>query len=116
MDNLRPYLRGHILEVGIGHGHYSTILGEYGDYLGVDHDEQSVAEARALFRNRAFAVCDILDRAQLRALLPAGANAIVSINVLEHIEDDRTAVAKSRRRAQTRRPPAPLRAGTNDTL
>jgi 2-polyprenyl-3-methyl-5-hydroxy-6-metoxy-1,4-benzoquinol methylase len=93
VDNFRPYLGGHILEVGIGHGHYSTLLAECGDYLGIDHDEQSVAEARVAFPGRAFAVCDILDGAKLRAFLPRGPDAIVSINVLEHIEDDRTAIA-----------------------
>src|SRR5437868_2455176 len=60
VDNFRPYLRGRILEVGIGHGHYSTLLGEYGSYIGVDHDMESVAEAQATFPDRDFAACDIL--------------------------------------------------------
>jgi SAM-dependent methyltransferase len=93
VDNFRPYLRGHILEVGIGHGQYSTLLGERGDYIGIDHDSDSVAEAKAACPRRAFATCDVLDRAQLRSLIPNGADAIVSINVLEHIDDDRTAIA-----------------------
>jgi SAM-dependent methyltransferase len=93
VDTFRPYLKGRILEVGIGHGHYSALLGACGDYLGIDHDEASVAEAKAAFPNTQFAPCDILDREQLRALLPEGADAIVSINVLEHIEDDATAIA-----------------------
>ncbi len=93
VDNFRPYLKGQILEVGIGHGHYSMLLGECGDYIGIDHDRESVAEAQAAFPDRAFAACDILDRAQLRTLIPDGADAIVSINVLEHIDDDRTAIA-----------------------
>jgi SAM-dependent methyltransferase len=93
VDNFRPYLKGRILEVGIGHGHYSTMLGECGDYLGIDHDKASVAEARVAFPDRAFAVCDILERGQLRTLVPEGADAIVSINVLEHIEDDETAIS-----------------------
>jgi hypothetical protein len=37
--------------------------------------------------------CDFIDRPQLRSLIPNGADAIVSINVLEHIDDDRTAIA-----------------------
>jgi SAM-dependent methyltransferase len=93
VDNFRPYLSGRILEVGIGHGYYSTLLGECGDYIGVDHDADSVAEAQAAFPNRAFAACDIMDRAKLRTLFPDGVDAIVSINVLEHIDDDRMAIA-----------------------
>ena len=31
---------GRILEVGIGHGHYSVLFGECGEYLGVDLDEE----------------------------------------------------------------------------
>jgi SAM-dependent methyltransferase len=93
VGGFRPYLEGRILEVGIGHGHYSTLLGAHGDYLGIDHDNDSVAQARAAFPDRAFATCDILDRGQLRALLPQGADAIVSINVLEHIQDDGMAIS-----------------------
>jgi SAM-dependent methyltransferase len=88
----RPYLKGRIVEVGIGHGHYCTLLQQYGRYLGVDIDQDSVAEARALFPTAEFAACDILDEGRLRALLPEGADAIISINVLEHIEDDARAV------------------------
>ena len=74
-------------------GQYCTLLQRYGDYLGVDIDEDSVAEARELFPTAEFAACDILDEGRLKALLPDGADAIISINVLEHIEDDARAVA-----------------------
>src|SRR5436190_19844337 len=70
VDTFRPYLRGRILEVGIGHGHYSAFLGECGQYLGVDLDEESVAAARANFPARRFEHCDILNRLQLHALSP----------------------------------------------
>jgi len=100
VGTFRPYLRGRILEVGIGHGHYSTRFAKFGSYLGIDVSEASVTLATSAFRlppsafrEMQFARCDILDRAQLRGLLPDGANAIVSINVLEHIEDDATAIA-----------------------
>jgi len=92
VQTFSPYLRGRILEVGIGHGHYSTRLAGYGEYLGIDLSESSVAYARANFPDQKFAACDILDRSQLRALLPSNVDAIVSINVLEHIEDHSTAI------------------------
>ena len=33
IDQFQPYLRGQIVEVGFGHGHYSGLLSEFGDYL-----------------------------------------------------------------------------------
>jgi SAM-dependent methyltransferase len=69
-----------------------VLLGQCGQYLGIDLDEESVAAARATFPARRFERCNILDRSRLHALLPEGADAVVSINVLEHIEDDATAI------------------------
>ncbi|WP_157809935.1 class I SAM-dependent methyltransferase [Bradyrhizobium canariense] len=93
IDQFRPYLKGQIVEVGFGHGHYSEMLSEFGDYWGLDHDRDSVERAKQTMLGRNFAVCDILVREQLRSLFPEGVDAVFSINVLEHIEDDATAVA-----------------------
>jgi SAM-dependent methyltransferase len=92
VGEFRPYLRGKILEVGIGHGNYCTLLREYGDYLGVDLDKESVSAAKRNFPGLAFAECNILDLATIEQLLPNGADSIISLNVLEHIEDDAAAV------------------------
>jgi SAM-dependent methyltransferase len=93
IEQFRPYLRGQIVEVGFGHGHYSDMLSQFGDYCGLDHDRESVENARKAMPDRKFAVCDILIREQLRAQFPDGVDAVFSINVLEHIEDDATAIA-----------------------
>jgi SAM-dependent methyltransferase len=93
IDQFRPYLKGQIVEVGFGHGHYSEMLGRFGDYCGLDHDGNSVEQARKAMPHRRFAVCDILVPDQLRSLFSAGVDAMFSINVLEHIEDDATAIA-----------------------
>ena len=93
IDQFRPYLKGKILEVGFGHGHYSDMLSKFGDYCGVDHDRESVENARRTMPGRNFAVCDILVQEQLRSLFPAGVDAVFTINVLEHIEDDAIAIA-----------------------
>jgi SAM-dependent methyltransferase len=87
-----PYLRGRILEVGIGHGSFAPKLRQHGDYMGIDIDAVSVTDARARYPEARFAVCDILDATSLKAILPDGADAIVSANVLEHIDDDRRAL------------------------
>ena len=93
IDQFRPYLKGQIVEVGFGHGHYSGMLSEFGDYWGLDHDRDSVEHAKKAMHGRKFAVCDILVQEQLRSLFPDGVDAVFTINVLEHIEDDATAVA-----------------------
>jgi SAM-dependent methyltransferase len=93
LNSFQPYLKGHIVEVGIGHGHYGNFLSDCGDYLGIDHDAQSIAAAKVTFPDRAFATCDFLDPSELRKAVPDGADAIVTINVLEHIEDDARAIA-----------------------
>lgn len=93
VDQFRPYLKGGIVEVGFGHGLYSRVLGELGDYCGVDHDRESVERAASAMPDRKFAVCDILIRDQLSSLFPEGVDAVFTINVLEHIEDDATAIA-----------------------
>ena len=87
------FLHGNILEIGIGHGSYCSLLRTRGQYLGIDIDAESVTDAQARFPGVPFAQCDILDLAVLRALIPEGANAVVMINVLEHIENDQEALA-----------------------
>jgi SAM-dependent methyltransferase len=87
-----PYLQGRILEVGIGHGSFAPLLRQHGAYVGIDIDADSVGYARQRFPGDEFAVCDILDESNLKTILPNGADAIISINVLEHIEDDHRAL------------------------
>lgn len=88
----RPYLHGAIVEVGIGHGGYYEALATYGEYLGIDVDERAVLAARKRFPKGVFANADILQPRFLAELLPGNADSIVSINVLEHILDDQTAL------------------------
>jgi SAM-dependent methyltransferase len=93
ISQFEPYLKGQIVEIGFGHGQYSEVLSKFGDYCGLDHDRDSVEQAKAAMPGRNFAVCDILVREQLRSLFPAGVDTVFTINVLEHIEDDATAIA-----------------------
>ncbi len=93
VDQFRAYLRGRILEVGIGHGSYCEVLAHHGDYVGIDIDEAEVRSSRALFPDRSFETCDITDRDQIASVIPDGADSILCLNVIEHIEDDGKAVA-----------------------
>jgi SAM-dependent methyltransferase len=88
-----PHLHGDIVEVGIGHGSYFQKLSQYGRYVGIDIDARSVLEAQQRFPDTRFAQADILQPGFLKDLLPEKADAIVSINVLEHVADDAAALA-----------------------
>jgi SAM-dependent methyltransferase len=88
----KPYLHGDIVEVGIGHGGYYTYLSKYGSYLGLDIDERSIAAARQQYPAGNFAFADILHPEFLSDFLPNKADAVVCLNVLEHIGDDKTAI------------------------
>jgi SAM-dependent methyltransferase len=92
LSPFKPYLRGNIVEVGIGHASYFEAIRPYGNYVGIDIDERSVAEARTRFPAARFERADILQPGFLATLFPAGADGILSLNVLEHIEDDARAV------------------------
>jgi SAM-dependent methyltransferase len=87
-----PYLQGRILEIGIGHGSFAPLLRQYGSCVGIDIDQDSGTDARQRFPGDEFAVCDVLDESNLKNVPPNGADTIISINVLEHIEDDHRAL------------------------
>lgn len=91
VHSFEPWLAPPILEIGIGHGRYCELFRRYGDYLGVDHDPECVARARLQFPGLRFETLDVLDRAAVSALPSMG--SIVSMNVFEHIDDDRLAIA-----------------------
>lgn len=93
ISGFRNHLRGKIIEVGIGHGSYCTELSDYGEYLGLDLDEKSVEDAARRFPSSRFAQCDILDISRLESVVGGKADSILSVNVLEHIEDDQRAIA-----------------------
>lgn len=92
ISGFRNHLRGKIVEVGIGHGSYCTELSRYGEYLGLDLDEKSVEAAARRFPTSKFAQCDILDIVRLESVVGGKADSILSVNVLEHIEDDQRAI------------------------
>lgn len=92
LSPFRPYLHGDIVEVGIGHASYFEALKSCGNYLGIDIDERSVADATRRFPDTRFARADILQPGFLDAILPQKADAILSVSVLEHIEDDARAI------------------------
>lgn len=88
---LAPFLHGEILEVGLGHGGYVSELAKFGRYTGLDLDPAAVAEAESRHPSCRFVSADIADTSFAQQF-DAAFDAIVCINVLEHIEDDRIAL------------------------
>jgi SAM-dependent methyltransferase len=91
LSPFKPHLHGNVVEVGIGHGSYYEALSPLCAYVGIDIDERCVTEAKKRFPQGRFERADILEPKFLESVLPGGADGILTVSVLEHIEDDRTA-------------------------
>jgi SAM-dependent methyltransferase len=91
---IAPYFGRRVLEIGCGLGNFARHLTDRELYLGTDVAPDSVRHVRRLYRDRenmcAVAV-DVTDPGfvDLARMLP---DTVFSLNVLEHIEDDRGAL------------------------
>lgn len=92
LDGFRPWFGRRLLEVGLGHGGYRRFLPPGIDYVGVDLDPDSVAQARARHPGGAYVVGDVTDPALAGRLPPGAIDTVLCVNVLEHIERDADAV------------------------
>ncbi|MCZ7547443.1 MAG: class I SAM-dependent methyltransferase [Anaerolineae bacterium] len=99
LEQVRPYLGQRILEVGCGHSNLTAPLLRGRELVvATDQDAASVAKVRARFPDAANLVthtADITDPAVLD-LARYRLDTVVCLNVLEHIEDDITALAHMR--------------------
>ncbi len=86
---LRPYLGSRILEIGCGTGNLTGYLARHGRVMAVDMHGGYLAEARRrLGRLKGLAFRKVNLERPLSPLRPFGADTIVCVNVLEHIQDD----------------------------
>lgn len=97
LEAFRPFLGRRILEVGCGVGSVLALLAPRERLFGVDVEPEILAAAAARFRERpefGFARLDAarLSAADLDALRAERFDTLVSLNVLEHIEDDAAAL------------------------
>ncbi|WP_439409342.1 methyltransferase domain-containing protein [Bradyrhizobium sp. DASA03076] len=51
LDSFSTYVSAPILEIGVGHGSYATVLCDHGSYTGIDIDPESVELARQQLRS-----------------------------------------------------------------
>lgn len=89
-EQFRPYVRGRVAEVGAGIGTYSERIAAQGvdDLLLIEPEPACAARLRTSFANVAE---ETLPAAP--SLRPDDRDLVVALNVVEHIEDDRAAVA-----------------------
>ncbi len=92
LESFSGYLAAPVLEIGVGHGSYASLLRNYGEYIGVDIDPASVDEARERFPDLDFRVVDITSPEMVALASERKVKTIVCLNVIEHIEDDAKAV------------------------
>jgi len=96
-EQCKPYLGARVLEVGSGVGNISKYLLQKPFALLTDYSEHYVAELRNKFghlKNIKTSVLDLLDEDSVQKLnSQLKIDTILSLNVLEHIKDDRTAIA-----------------------
>lgn len=90
---VRPYLAGPILEIGSGFGTYTEMLLEHGPVIGVDIDEQCLADLAIRFQGRDLQTLrlDLNDLDAVRATSRFGFRSAFSTNVFEHVENDEAA-------------------------
>ena len=92
---IRPWLGGRVLELGAGIGNMTQQLaGGRKRYVATDIDEEHLARQRVRFRGRPnveIRKCDLC-RADDFAGLHGAFDTVVCLNVVEHVEDDLTAL------------------------
>jgi SAM-dependent methyltransferase len=87
---IQPHLRGHLLEIGAGHGTFSAQLAELGPLVVSEPSERAVAILRERFAHRRDIEVVQADLASVTAARRY--DGIVMLNVLEHLEDDSLAL------------------------
>jgi SAM-dependent methyltransferase len=85
-EMLDPYLKGEILEVGAGHGTLTERLVRRGHVVASDLSPRCVAELRGRFDGHRG--IEVVEADGASAAAGRQFDAIVMVNVLEHIEDD----------------------------
>ncbi len=95
MEAFAPFVRGHVVEYGAGTGTISQRLASLADKLTlVEPSANLAATLRTKFRDdRKVEVIDQTLEQHVVKMGDAAVDTVVMVNVLEHIEDDRQALA-----------------------
>lgn len=93
LDTFSAYFGRRVLEVGLGHGAFRHRISDLDLYVGIDIDRDSVAEAERANPRDMYRVMNIADTAAVQELARLSLDTVMCFNVLEHIDDESTAVA-----------------------
>lgn len=95
LEQFRPYLGKRVADVGCGLGNFTEALLDRDFYLGIDLDEELLAELRNNYGGTPKVKTLTLDATSPtfpETLREHGIDTIICANVIEHIEHDRKAV------------------------
>ena len=92
MKKFTPYLRGEILEVGCGIGNFSKALTKYGQVWAIDINQNYLKKIRERISQRIIVGYGDIEKGRY-FFNKKTFDAIVCLNVLEHIKDDNKAIA-----------------------
>jgi SAM-dependent methyltransferase len=96
METLAPFVRGNVIEFGAGTGTVSERLAPLADKLTlVEPSSEFAASLRSRFSGQP--TIEVVNRSleeHCASVAEATVDAVVMVNVLEHIEDDRRALAQ----------------------
>jgi SAM-dependent methyltransferase len=95
-DTVAPWVKGDVLELGAGTGNLTVLLADGTHrYVATDNERESLFELRSRLEYRPdieLALCDV-SRPEDAERFRRSADTVVCLNVLEHAEDDRLALA-----------------------
>ncbi len=93
-NSFKDLLRGRILEIGVGYGIYTPKLLRHGPVIATDLDEECVRAVRQRFLGHRVECMrlDIERRDDFTPFLHRLCDAVVCLNVLEHVADDAGAI------------------------
>ncbi len=98
-DTIAPWVKGDVLEMGAGTGHLTVLLaGGQHRYVATDTDRERLFELRSRLEYRPDIECALFDDSRPEEVerFRQSADTVVCLNVLEHREDDRMALAHIR--------------------
>lgn len=100
VDFFRPYLRSRLLEVGCGWGNILRLVeGHVSEITAIDVDEESVRHVQDMYRTHPSFTGVVGDICDPRIVETLGEDfaTVLSVNVLEHVDDDLLALTNMKR-------------------